>query len=95
MKLGFVRAEILRDFQFASPDSLMLNVKMQLTEKAVINRCGLRTVRTLLHIQESYSKDYRELEVSSKVFSEDQRNSRLMRKKGRQRRCECGGRKCG
>jgi len=33
------------------------------------------------------------MEVSSNVFSGDQRNSRQMRKKGgRQRRCEYGGR---
>jgi len=50
VKSGFARTEILRDFHFASPDSLMLNVQMQLTEKIVINRLGLLTVRTVLHI---------------------------------------------
>lgn len=38
-------------------------------------------MRTVLHIYESYSKDYREMEVSSKVFSGEQRNSRQMGKK--------------
>jgi len=54
VKLGSARA--LRDFQFASPGSLMLSVKIRLTQKLVINRRGLRTVRTVLHIEDSHLK---------------------------------------